>query len=97
MFEPLYDVSELTHVHFIGYATEHARYDFSIVYTDHFFGKTLVICMQTGRSALLDANDLTNTDYLQLKFSIANPESAAELALCLAARIPSLQITDQYE
>jgi len=55
MFDHLYDESESAKVDFFGYASERARYDFAIVFTNRFFGKPLVVCMQTGRSSLLCA------------------------------------------
>jgi hypothetical protein len=53
-FEKLYDEHENAKVRFIGFTTESTRYDFGIIYTNMFFGKPLVVCMQTGRSTLLD-------------------------------------------
>ncbi|MFX3633398.1 MAG: DUF3055 domain-containing protein [Candidatus Pristimantibacillus sp.] len=96
MFEQLYDVSELANVHFIGCMTEQARYDFSIVYTEHFFGKPLVICMQTGRSTLLDLQDLLNIEYLQKVFHIQEHDVAHELVSFLTVRLPTMSIKDQY-
>ena len=64
IFEKLYDEDENVKVRFIGFTTELARYDFGIIYTNVFFGKPLVVCMQTGRSTLLDPGDLNDTEYL---------------------------------
>ena len=96
MFDRLYDVSERSHVHFIGYASEIARYDFAIVYTDSFFGKPLVICMQTGKSALLCENDLNNLEYLQRIFNISSKTEAEEFSFFLRQRIPAIQAQKQY-
>lgn len=96
MFDRLYDVSERAHVHFIGYASEIARYDFAIVYTDSFFGKPLVVCMQTGKSALLCENDLNNLDYLQRVFSVPTGAETEELAHFLRQRLPAVQALEQY-
>lgn len=96
MFDRLYDVSERTQVNFIGYASEMARYDFAIVYTDSFFGKPLVICMQTGKSALLCEHDLENLDYLQHVFNISTKNEAEELSIFLRQRIPSVPSQEQY-
>jgi hypothetical protein len=49
LFEKLYDEYEKVKVRFVGFTTKDTRYDFGIVYTNMFFGKPLVICMQTGR------------------------------------------------
>ena len=96
MFDHLYDVSEQAQVHFVGCITERARYDFSIVYTNHFFGKTIVICMQTGRSTLLSAEDLANLDNLQQSFNIPSKAEAEELRHFLTNQLPSLGVRDQY-
>ncbi|XEC96924.1 DUF3055 domain-containing protein [Paenibacillus tarimensis] len=96
MFEHLYDVSEQAHVQFVGLITERARYDFSIVFTNHFFGKPLVICMQTGRSSLLCADDLCNLDYLQQLFRLENIQVAEELRSLLLTRLPSIEAREQY-
>lgn len=96
MLERLYEVSERTQVSFLGYATESSRYDFAIVYTDSFFGKPLVVCMQTGKSALLCENDLGNLDYLQQVYSISSLEEAEEFSRFLSQRIPSVSVHEQY-
>lgn len=96
MFDRLYDVSERAQVNFIGYASETARYDFAIVYTDSFFGKPLVICMQTGKSALLCENDLENLDYLQHVFNISGKKETMELAVFLKQRLPAVPSQEQY-
>ncbi|MDP5273292.1 DUF3055 domain-containing protein [Chengkuizengella axinellae] len=95
MFDKLYDVNENTHVNFIGFTTENTRYDFAFVYTDNFFGKPLVVCMQTGRSSLLCFDDLDNLDYLQRIFLI-NEVEAEELSDFLKQRIPSVPNFAQY-
>lgn len=96
MLDRLYDVSERCQVNFIGYASETARYDFALVYTDSFFGKPLVICMQTGKSALLCENDLLNLDYLQHVFNISGPKEAEELSMFLRQRLPAVHSQEQY-
>ncbi len=96
MFDPLYDESENAKVDFFGYASQRARYDFAIVFTNRFFGKPLVVCMQTGRSSLLCADDLANTDTLQRMFSIGEEAEARELAILLKQRLPYLEFKEQY-
>lgn len=95
MFERFYDMSEQAQVNYIGYATDTARYDFAIVYTKFFFGKPLVVCMQTNRSSLLDADDLNNLGHLQHAFQL-KPEEAKELSEFLSMRMPLVPVHDQY-
>jgi hypothetical protein len=84
----LYDESEDVKVRFVGLATEAYRYDFGIVHTNMFFGKTLVICMQTGRTALLDADDLTKLEHLQKSFQLPSLKEARDLSLFLEEVLP---------
>lgn len=95
MFERLYDATEQANVQFVGYASDRARYDFGIVYTSAFFGKPLVVCMQTNRSSLLDHDDLDNLVYLQQAFRL-NSGEAEEVAAFLKQLVPSIRMKEQY-
>ncbi|MCQ6275113.1 DUF3055 domain-containing protein [Bacillus sp. V3B] len=96
IFDKLYDEDENVKVRFIGFMTELNRYDFGIVYTTLFFGKPLVVCMQTGRSTLLDPADLADIDYLQKVFNVENHQQAADLAEFFSESLPSLPYEPQY-
>ncbi|WP_071395484.1 DUF3055 domain-containing protein [Bacillus tuaregi] len=96
LFEKLYDEDEKVKVRFVGFTTEVARYDFGIVYTNLFFGKPLVICMQTGRSTLLDPQDLEDIEYLQAIFKIDDRQQAAALAEFFNETLPALPFEPQY-
>ncbi|MDF2814081.1 MAG: hypothetical protein K0Q81_281 [Paenibacillus sp.] len=95
MFERFYDLTEQAQVNFTGFATDNSRYDFAIVYTKYFFGKPLVICMQTNKSSLLDADDLSNLTHLQKAFQLKE-EEARELSDFLVQRMPMVPASDQY-
>jgi hypothetical protein len=97
MFDKLYDEHENAKVRFIGFTTEHTRYDFGIIYTSMFFGKPLVVCMQTGRSTLLDPKDIEDIDYLQTVFRIPDQQQAADLAEFFSETLPSSPFVTQYE
>ncbi|WP_338451906.1 DUF3055 domain-containing protein [Niallia oryzisoli] len=96
LFEKLYDEDEKVKVRFVGFTTEIARYDFGIVYTNLFFGKPLVVCMQTGRSTLLDPLDLEDIEYLQSIFKIEDRKQAEELADFFAEQLPGLAYEPEY-
>ncbi|OCA85595.1 hypothetical protein A8F94_11970 [Bacillus sp. FJAT-27225] len=96
-FEKLYDEHENVKVRFTGFATENARYDFGIVYSSLFFGKPLVVCMQTGQSVLLDPNDLNDLNYLQQVFRINGQGQAEDLAEFLTEILPAVPFQPQYE
>lgn len=94
--ERLYDEVERSQVRYIGFTTDTSRYDFAFVYTNMFFGKTLVVDMQTGRSALLSENDVDNIEYLQKLYSIDEPQEAEELASFFKSILPPLPLENQY-
>lgn len=91
-FERLYDESEKAKIRFVGFVSEHGRYDYGIVYTHLFFGKPLVICMQTGRSSLLSTEDAENTEYLKQIFNLHSHKEAEELAIFLKENLPAQSI-----
>ncbi|WP_153126502.1 DUF3055 domain-containing protein [Peribacillus tepidiphilus] len=97
LFEKLYDEYEKVKVRFVGFTTNDTRYDFGIVYTNMFFGKPLVVCMQTGRSTLLDSKDIDDLDYLKSVFSISSIEQAADLAEFFKESLPEIPFQSQYE
>src|SRR5690606_12245032 len=97
LFEKLYDEQENVNVRFVGFTTELTRYDFGIVYTNLFFAKPLVICMQTGRSTLLDPKDLEDIEYLQKVFKMDHYQQAADLCEFFREAIPGTHFETQYE
>lgn len=97
LFDKMYDENENVKVRFVGFATEYARYDFGIIYTNLFFGKPLVVCMQTGRSTLLDPKDLEDIEYLQTVFRISDYQQASDLSLFFQETFPSSPFHTQYE
>lgn len=96
-FEKLYDENEKVKVRFVGFTTDQTRYDFGIVYTNMFFGKPLVVCMQSGRSTLLDPKDLEDLDYIQAVFRIKERQQASDLADFFSDALPAIPFQTQYE
>lgn len=97
VFEKFYDEHEKVQVRFVGFTTNNARYDFGIIYTNLFFGKPLVVCMQTGRSTLLDSKDLQDIDHLQTIFRIENKDQVKDLVAFFEEAIPGTPFNPQYE
>lgn len=97
LFDKLYDEHENVKVRFIGFTTEHTRYDFGIIYTNMFFGKPLVVCMQTGRSTLLDPNEIKDIEYLQNAFRIPDKQQADDLAEFFSETLPQIPFVIEYE
>ncbi|MGN1385747.1 MAG: DUF3055 domain-containing protein [Bacillus sp. (in: firmicutes)] len=97
LFDKLYDEFENAKVRFIGFTTNHTRYDFGIIYTNMFFGKPLVVCMQTGRSSLLEQKDIEDLDHLQSTFKISTREQAKDLADFFLEELPEVPFQSEYE
>lgn len=97
LYERLYDESEKAKVRFVGFISENGRYDFGIVYTHMFFGKPLVICMQTGRSSLLSLEDAENLEYLQKIFNLRSQEEAEEVAFFFRNNLPAITMEIEAE
>ncbi|USG67500.1 DUF3055 domain-containing protein [Brevibacillus ruminantium] len=96
-YDHLYDVAENANVRFFGFVTERTRHDFGIVYTNKFYGKPLVICMQTGQSTLLASDDAVNPEYLKKIFRLDCTEEAEMLANFFQDCLPSLPFEEnQY-
>lgn len=97
LYERLYDESEQANVRFVGFISENGRYDFGIVYTRMFFGKPLVVCMQTGRSSLLALDDIDNLDDLQRLYNLKSLKEAEEVANFLRGQVPALTLESEAE
>ncbi|MCA1029904.1 DUF3055 domain-containing protein [Bacillus timonensis] len=97
LFEKMYEENEKVNVRFVGFTTERVRYDFGIIYTNMFFGKPLVVCMQTGRSTLLDPKDIEDLDHLRQVFRINSLDEASDLAEFFKEALPWTSLETQYE
>lgn len=96
MLESLYDRTESSTVNFVGCVSEGRRFDFAILYTYQFFGKPLVICMQSGRSAPMCSEDLKDTEWLRSRFSVSDPQAAEEIRTLLGQRLSAVSHNEQY-
>ncbi|MCD8500715.1 MAG: DUF3055 domain-containing protein [Bacillaceae bacterium] len=94
--DQLYDEQETLKMLFMGVATEEYRYDFGIAFTQLFFGKPLVFCMQTGCSALLSAEDFEDEMYIMEKFKLPSLSEVRTITLYLKERVPTLSFDVQY-
>lgn len=50
-------------VHYYCIATDYYRYDISIIYSNLFCGKAMVISIQTGKMVLMCKEDIENEEY----------------------------------
>lgn len=88
MYINMYDEQEETMTRFVGFVGNH-RWDLAITQTKHFYGKSLVINIQSGRSAILDKDDLSEdkVHLLAEQFALSDEEEVQELAEFLLANL----------
>ncbi|PRO64767.1 SAV0927 family protein [Alkalicoccus urumqiensis] len=80
IYRELYNVSEKADVQFTGVDIAGDRYDFAILYTSMFYGKSLVICMHTGRQTLLEYEHLDDISNLSGMLHVDDEEDMEILA-----------------
>ncbi|WP_026174400.1 DUF3055 domain-containing protein [Effusibacillus pohliae] len=83
----MYDQKEKTDTRYVGFVGDSGRFDLMIVTTAHFYGKKVVICLQTSRAAILDQKDAANAGYLAEAFALPTEAEAQELSEFLLANI----------
>ncbi|MCD1260947.1 DUF3055 domain-containing protein [Paenibacillus athensensis] len=93
-FDFLYDHTEETTTRFVCFVGEALRrFDLAVMTTTRYYGKKLVIDLQTGRSAVIGPDDLAEEGYLEYAFKI-NEEEAAELVSFLGQIVGTINFTD---
>ncbi|MCC3377094.1 DUF3055 domain-containing protein [Cohnella sp. REN36] len=93
-FDFLSDSTEQTTTRYVTFITPGlARFDLAILTTNRFYGKKLVIDMQSGRSGVLAYDDLEEEGVLESVFKL-KAEDAAELAQFLAMVLGEVHFTD---
>jgi hypothetical protein len=90
----LYDHTEQTSTRFVCFVGESmTRFDLAIMTTTRYYGKKLVIDLQSGRSAVIGPDDLEAEGYLEHAFKISE-EEARELESFLSQVIGAVNFTD---
>lgn len=93
-YDFLSDSTEQTSTRFVTFVTPSLnRFDLAILTTNRFYGKKLVIDMQSGRSGVLGPDDLEEEGVLENTYRI-NEEQAAELAQFLMLVLGPVTFTD---
>lgn len=94
-FEIISEINEKQFVHYYCILTQNHRYDLTITYTNHFFGKAMVTSIQTGRMVLLCSEDILIEENWVLPLQI-NEEDISEFQdfLQIVLQLPVLQ--EQY-
>jgi hypothetical protein len=72
----LYDESENTRTRFVSFVGKTNRFDLAITHTSRFYGKFLVLNLQSSRFAIIGADDLEEPGYLEHVYQL--PEVEAE-------------------
>ncbi|MBU8879990.1 DUF3055 domain-containing protein [Bacillus sp. FJAT-29790] len=70
MVEILLEERETQSVNHYCVATDDHRYDFSVIYSNHFYGKAMVVSLQTGKMVLMCQDDIENDLYWAKKLGI---------------------------
>ena len=92
-FDYLYDHSEQTSTRFVCFAGNSRRFDLAITTTDRFFGKKLVMDIQSGRTAIIGPDDLDEDGYIAYAFKISD-EEAEELIQFLVQIVGVITFSD---
>ncbi|WP_088032690.1 DUF3055 domain-containing protein [Evansella clarkii] len=74
----LYDETEETKTRYVSFMGEHQRFDLVVITTDRYYGKKLVLDIQSSRFAILGQDDLEEPGYLEETFKM-NDEEGGEL------------------
>ncbi|WP_196237905.1 SAV0927 family protein [Calidifontibacillus erzurumensis] len=60
MVEILQEVRDTQAVHYFCLGTTNSRYDLTVIYSSHFYNKSMVVSIQTGRMVLMSQEDIEN-------------------------------------
>lgn len=74
----LYDETVETKTRFVSFMGEHQRFDLAIIQSDRYFGKHLVLDIQSNRFAIIGTDDLKEPGYLEFAYKLSE-EDASEL------------------
>lgn len=67
----LYDDKEQTTTRFISFVGESERFDLAITSSERFYGKQLVLNMQSNRFAIIGPDDLEEDGYLEHAYQLS--------------------------
>lgn len=72
----LYDDREKTMTRYVSFVGKSNRFDLAITTTDRFYGKMLILNLQSSRFAIIGEDDLEEPGYLEYIYQL--PEEEAE-------------------
>jgi len=71
----LYDDTVETRTRFVSFMGEHQRFDLAITQTDRFYGKYLVLDLQSNRFAIIGSDDLDEPGYLEYAYNLSEEDA----------------------
>lgn len=74
----LYDDTVETKTRFVSFMGENERFDLAIIRSDRYYGKSIVLNIQSNRFAIIGRDDLNEPGYLEHTF-LLEEEAAQEL------------------
>ncbi|ADU31659.1 DUF3055 domain-containing protein [Evansella cellulosilytica] len=74
----LYDETEETKTRYVSFMGDSQRFDLAIINTSRYYGKKLILDIQSNRSAIIGTDDLEEPGYIEHAFQL-NDEDANEL------------------
>lgn len=83
----LYDDTVNAAVRFVSFVGERQRFDLALMETDRFYGKYVVLDLQSNRFAILGRDDLEEPGYLEHAYQLDEQDAndlRAFLAECLS-------------
>ncbi|MBX6394444.1 MAG: DUF3055 domain-containing protein [Alicyclobacillaceae bacterium] len=92
----LFSETEDTRTHYATLDVAGTRFDVAVTYTQHFMGKSIVMCLQTGRAMIMDAHDAEDPHRIAQHFGIDDIETASELGHYLTSVLSHLPQGEQY-
>lgn len=71
----LYDDRENTQTRYVSFVGKSNRFDLAITTTDRFYGKILVLNLQSNRFAIIGEDDLEEPGYLEYVYQFSEEEA----------------------
>lgn len=71
----LYDETENTRTRFVSFIGETNRFDLAITTTERFYGKLLILNLQSNRFAIIGTDDLEEPGYLEHVYQLSEAEA----------------------
>lgn len=71
----LYDETEQTRTRFVSFVGKTNRFDLAITTTDRFYGKFLILNLQSNRFAIVGPDDLEEPGYLEYAYQLSEEEA----------------------